>query len=379
MPFLIRWPNGFSGGHTNDPMVQNVDYAPTLLDAVGIDIPPDMQGRSILPILQGSMPADWRTNVYYHYYQTPAFNLSRMEGVRGDRYKLISYYYHTTGVPEWELFDLQTDPHEMVSQYTNPAYAGIVTMMTEQLEALRGQYNVPDPIPGDINIPPTAADDWSGVLPQDASTIDVLINDRDGNNDLLTIVSVTQGSFGSVAINGQTITYTPNNGYIGIDRFTYTINDESNGVHTGTVTLEVLPSLSAYEAWMEANTTLTGRDAAALVDFDGDGRFNLVDYAIGADPEVFDPDILALDLSGFDAGTDEFLVNYRRRIDLAQGEINYIIEWNTDIGIALWQSGGLSQDGPTTPIGDGMTESVTLRGAIPAGGTLSLRLRLGAP
>jgi arylsulfatase A-like enzyme len=126
-------------------MIQNIDYAPTMLDAAGLDIPADMQGKSLVPLFAGSVPADWRDSIYYHYYQSGAYNLPKIEGVRNDRYKLIRYYDHPRLKKlgeQWELFDLKNDPHEMKSEYTNPEYAGVKKKMLGELENLRKQYDV---------------------------------------------------------------------------------------------------------------------------------------------------------------------------------------------------------------------------------------------
>lgn len=140
MPLVMRWPGHIKPGVKVDAMVQNIDYAPTFLDAAGVDVPEEVQGRSLLPLFNGETPEDWRNAIYYHYYMDGAYNLPRFEGVRTDRYKLINYYY-----PEqaWELFDLEKDPNEVNSVHDDPAYAGIKSMLMEKLEDLRDEYDLP--------------------------------------------------------------------------------------------------------------------------------------------------------------------------------------------------------------------------------------------
>ncbi len=144
MPFLIRWPGHIKPGQRIDAMIQNIDYAPTMLDAAGLDVPADMQGKSLVPLFDGKVPEDWRDSIYYHYYQNSAYNLPKIEGVRNDSYKLIRYYDHlklTIG-EQWELFDLEKDPQEMKSEYNNPEYAEIRKRMLDELNSLRKQYDV---------------------------------------------------------------------------------------------------------------------------------------------------------------------------------------------------------------------------------------------
>jgi arylsulfatase A-like enzyme len=117
-PLLMRWPKGIEAGTESRDIVQNIDLAPTIIDFSGQEIPEEIQGRSLLPLIQGADPDDWRTSAYYHYYEYPAEHaVQRHYGVRTDRYKLIHYYQ----IDEWELFDLENDPIEMQSVYEDPA------------------------------------------------------------------------------------------------------------------------------------------------------------------------------------------------------------------------------------------------------------------
>ena len=134
MPFLVRFPGRVKAGSVNRDLVSNVDFAPTFLDLAGAPIPKDMQGRSFKPILFGATPADWRKSFYYHYYEFPAeHKVRRHYGVRTDRYKLIYYYK----IDEWELFDLDRDPHELRSVYDDPAYADVRKKLQAELKRLR--------------------------------------------------------------------------------------------------------------------------------------------------------------------------------------------------------------------------------------------------
>jgi len=137
MPLIVRWPGVVKPGSRFRPMVQNIDYAPTLLEIAGGAAPATVHGRSFVPILGGRTPKDWRTSVYYHYYEFPQdHRVQAHVGVRTDRYKLIYYY----PVDQWELFDLDHDPHEMKSVYADPKYAGVVADLKAELARLRAQY-----------------------------------------------------------------------------------------------------------------------------------------------------------------------------------------------------------------------------------------------
>ena len=138
VPFVIKWPGRIKPGTKVEGLAQNIDFAPTFLDAGGMEIPDDMQGVSLLPLLNGKTPANWRDAIYYHYYEVGEHNVARHEGVRSDRYKLIHYY----DVDEWELFDLKKDPNEMVSVYDKPEYSDVAQKMKVKLKTLKSQYKV---------------------------------------------------------------------------------------------------------------------------------------------------------------------------------------------------------------------------------------------
>jgi arylsulfatase A-like enzyme len=141
MPFLVRWPGKVRAGSVQDGMVLNVDFAPTLLDAAGLKVPEDMQGRSFLPLLKGEMPKDWRTSMYYRYYHYPMHHRVQPHyGVRTERYKLI--YFNKLG--QWELFDLRKDPHELKNVYADPAYADTVKALKEEMYRLKKELKDDD-------------------------------------------------------------------------------------------------------------------------------------------------------------------------------------------------------------------------------------------
>ena len=141
-PLLIRWPGVVKPGSVNEDIVSNLDFAETFLDAAGVEVPADMQGRSLVPVLKGKTPDDWRKSFYYHYYEFPgAHSVARHFGVTTGEHKLIHFYHKD----EWELFDLSKDPEELRSVYGDASYAGVEAALKKELERLRTDYKLPVP------------------------------------------------------------------------------------------------------------------------------------------------------------------------------------------------------------------------------------------
>ncbi len=137
-PLLIRWPGVIEKGSVCEEMVQNLDFAQTFLDAAGIEAPRDMQGESIIPLLNGHQEEWNREAVYYHYYEYPAVHMvKRHYGVVTKEYKLVHFYYD---VDEWELYDRANDPMELKNVYDDPAYAEIRAELHNKLDELRVKY-----------------------------------------------------------------------------------------------------------------------------------------------------------------------------------------------------------------------------------------------
>ena len=142
MPLIVRWPNVVKPGSRIRPMVQNIDYAPTFMEMAGLAAPASVQGRSLLPLLRGETPADWRRSLYYHYYD-PGHGVQQHYGLRTERYTLANFY----PVQEWELFDLEKDPQQLRSVHDDPAYAGVVAELKTELTRLRTLYRDTDDAP----------------------------------------------------------------------------------------------------------------------------------------------------------------------------------------------------------------------------------------
>lgn len=145
-PLLVRWPGVARPGTADEHLVSVLDFAPTFLEAAGIAVPPEIQGRSLVPLLRGDEAANWRKSFYYHYYEYPEPHRVRPhEGVVTDRHKLVHFYH--PDVDYWELFDRQKDPHELRSCYDAPEYADVVRELRAELTRLRAELRVPDDSP----------------------------------------------------------------------------------------------------------------------------------------------------------------------------------------------------------------------------------------
>ena len=141
-PLLIRYPGHIAPGTRVEAPVQNVDYAPTFLEYAGLPARSTIQGSSLRPLAEGRTPADWRRDIYYHYYEYPGFHSVRAHyGVRTDRYKLIRFY---GDIDAWEFFDLKTDPQEMHNRIDDPAMQETIGDLKPRLVALRREYRDSD-------------------------------------------------------------------------------------------------------------------------------------------------------------------------------------------------------------------------------------------
>jgi arylsulfatase A-like enzyme len=137
-PLLIMWPDVIKPGSVNQDIVSNLDYAETFLDAAGIAVPGDMQGVSLLSILRGKTPDNWRKEHYYEYYEYPGWHsVKRHYGISTERYKLIHYYYD---IDEWEMYDRLKDPLEMNNVYNNSEYKTVITDLKKRLLELQTTY-----------------------------------------------------------------------------------------------------------------------------------------------------------------------------------------------------------------------------------------------
>jgi arylsulfatase A-like enzyme len=140
VPFIARGPD-ITAGITPDQLIANIDWAPTFLDLAGLDIPDSMQGRSLVPLLKGQQPADWRKSVYYRYYDDLTKHNARAHlGIRTATHKLI--YYWTKDA--YELFDLVNDPQEqhnlLFDQADQPHVAAKFNELKNEISRLQKEF-----------------------------------------------------------------------------------------------------------------------------------------------------------------------------------------------------------------------------------------------
>jgi arylsulfatase A-like enzyme len=149
MPLLMRWPAKIKAGSVSSAIVLNVDFAPTLLNAAGIERPGDMQGESFLAALRGEGLVGWRESMYYRYYHYPQdHNVQPHYGVRTERFKLIYF----PQLDAWELYDLLNDPHELQNLAGEPDHKRTLDDLKQELERLRTQLGDKDQFAD--NLPP---------------------------------------------------------------------------------------------------------------------------------------------------------------------------------------------------------------------------------
>ena len=137
MPFLVAYPRSVAAGQTHTGIVSNVDVAQTLLEAAGVPAVARMQGRSFWPDITGTRePEPAQDGLYYRYWMHDdrSHHVGAHYGFRTDRYCLIYFYNDGLGVPgcsderyppEWELYDLAEDPHQLRNVADDPAYASV--------------------------------------------------------------------------------------------------------------------------------------------------------------------------------------------------------------------------------------------------------------
>lgn len=141
-PLLIKWKEKIKPGSVNTSLVQGIDYAPTMLDAAGIQVPDWIQGLNLVPLLTGKQNQLPRKELYYRYYEYPIdhYVLPHL-GIREKDYKLI--YFYT--VNEWEFYDLKNDPQEQKNLITNSKNQNEIARMKKRLTEIKKQYQDTEP------------------------------------------------------------------------------------------------------------------------------------------------------------------------------------------------------------------------------------------
>jgi arylsulfatase A-like enzyme len=140
MPFIVRYPKMVKAKSVTKALVNNVDFAPTIIDLAGQGTPASMQGRSFADVLAGKSDKH-RKSSFYAFYSN---GVQPHYGIRTERYKLIVWGDGTAR----DLFDLQKDPHELKNVYNDPAYAKTVKMMEAELKVAIKEVDIsPDELP----------------------------------------------------------------------------------------------------------------------------------------------------------------------------------------------------------------------------------------
>ncbi|GAB3649891.1 sulfatase [Echinicola sediminis] len=164
MPFIVHYPKKYQKGFKTDVLINNADFAPSLLELAGATVPEYMQGKSFKQVLEtGKEPEGWRSSTYYRYWMHMGSRHANPAhfGIRTKEYKLIFYYgkyykpkdeieqdgwgrYDFDTPVAWEFYDLKRDPEEMQNEYHNPVYQVIIRELKEELKAQRKKLNEED-------------------------------------------------------------------------------------------------------------------------------------------------------------------------------------------------------------------------------------------
>lgn len=136
IPLLVRYPRLVRPGTVVDAMALNLDFPATILELAGVPLGWGQHGRSLVPLLRGDVPADWRREFYYENFQDPEYPDVTFDiaAVRTEDAKLVTY----PGRPEWtQLFDLRRDPLEANNLHGDPAAAALEAGLAARLARLR--------------------------------------------------------------------------------------------------------------------------------------------------------------------------------------------------------------------------------------------------
>ncbi len=166
MPFIVHYPKIIKAGERTDLLINNTDFAPTMIELAGGIAPKYMQGMSFIKTLEGKEESNWRKASYYRYWMHIIHHYVPAHfGLRTKEYKLLFYYgkhylpaaefdkYYWAdqyeGIdretpPAWEFYDLRKDPKELVNRYNDPDYAEIIASLKEELKTIRYELNETD-------------------------------------------------------------------------------------------------------------------------------------------------------------------------------------------------------------------------------------------
>ena len=142
VPLIIHdpRPGGAKRGTVCDAMALNIDLAATMLALAGEPTPKHYRGRSLVPLLAGRTPADWRTDFFCEHLMNNKA-IPKWEGVRGQRY-VYARYFEQKPVYEF-LHDLQGDADQLQNFASRADYAGVLAKMRSRCDQLRDAYGGP--------------------------------------------------------------------------------------------------------------------------------------------------------------------------------------------------------------------------------------------
>jgi len=167
MPLIVRYHEVIKAGTRSDWLINNTDFAPTLIAMAGAEAPDYMQGLDFSSALEGKPePSNWREGTYYRYWMHMAHghNNPAHFGIRTRKYKLIFFYgsdftnihggkeisefngnrYWVNTPVAWEFYDLEKDPGEMNNRYLDPDYQDVIARLKKQLKKSREELDETD-------------------------------------------------------------------------------------------------------------------------------------------------------------------------------------------------------------------------------------------
>ncbi|MEM9337208.1 MAG: sulfatase [Bacteroidota bacterium] len=166
MPFIMHYPGMTEPNTVTDLLINNTDFAPTLIALAGGKVPKYMQGKSFARTLRNKKEKNWRKATYYRYWMHIIHHyVPAHVGVRSKNHKLIFYYgkhylpvsehaqnywaknYHGEELETphtWEFYDLRNDPKELHNRYDDPAYRDIIAQLKAELKRQRKELNDTD-------------------------------------------------------------------------------------------------------------------------------------------------------------------------------------------------------------------------------------------
>ena len=128
LPFIVRYPGQPKAGMVVDELADKIDLMPTVLDLLGVPVPRGVQGRSLVPVIEGRQQGKDAVFAYQSYGDYPARIRQRRQMVRTKDWKLI--HMPDSGSL---LFDLKNDPFEMNNLYGAPEYRDIENGLKDRL------------------------------------------------------------------------------------------------------------------------------------------------------------------------------------------------------------------------------------------------------